>query len=317
MEGQPYRWRYFQVDGDFPTYNGMPFILITIRGPVVLLWRGSSSRHYRGGEEVWIDEVDPDTISWICLNCMAEDLGYKEPPMTYWFKIPGSTNGEEFLPIRDDKEVNEMLAFIQTSKVLQLYIVGGRVRKKKEAELEDQRGNNLEPIYHAKYIGNVIADIEEDVQSENDGHVNIQVVNDASHKSAVSTYDTRFKGEFSYDPEEFHYEDEDSSDSDYELSYLQMVDSDYELYDEDDDVLFRANVEGGGENIGEWDEMSFAGNISNGEGEDSEKFDSGKSSSSSSEDDVNLDAQGKKREEKEVYQIQGVQQGDGFEETSV
>lgn len=95
---------------------------------------GSGSRHYRGGEEVWIDEVDPDTISWICLNCMAEDLGYREPPMTYWFKIPGSTNGEEFLPIRDDKEVNEMLAFIQTSKVLQLYIVGGGVRKKKRKQ---------------------------------------------------------------------------------------------------------------------------------------------------------------------------------------
>lgn len=194
----------------------------------------------------------------------------------------------------------------------------------------------------------MIADIEEDVQSENDGHVNIPEGNDASHKSgmssgvvekrlvlnkaknsdkgkekvgakkvikgkgkgsglnatnhfakvAVSTYDTRFKGEFSYDPEEFHYEDEDTSDSDYELSYHEMVDSDYELHDEDDDVLFRANVEGGGENVGEWDEMGYEGNISDGEGEDSEKFDSRKSSSSSSEDEVNLDAQGKKRKKK-------------------
>ena len=70
----------------------------------------------------------------------AEDLGYREPPMTYWFKIPGSTDSEEFLPIRDDKEVNEMLAFIQTSKVLQLYIVGGGVRKKRKQSLRIKEG---------------------------------------------------------------------------------------------------------------------------------------------------------------------------------
>ncbi|XP_024167940.1 uncharacterized protein LOC112174404 isoform X2 [Rosa chinensis] len=340
MENQPSTWRYFRIDGEPPTYkeihHGGRFFKL-----------GNGSRHYRGGEVVWIDRNDPDTTSWPCLNCMAEDLGYREPPMTYWFKIPGSKDGEDFLPIRDEKEVKQMLAFVQCSRVLQLYIVGGGVRKKKEAELEDEPGNKAAPICHDKYIGNVIEDIvEEDGMSshgvkdkgkrtkagekrktfkkgkssglnDNSNHfAKVAMNNDVEVTSTRGTaksprlkqkarrikkkeverkYDTRFKGEFNYDIDEFQADGE-SSDSD-DPTYEEIIDSDYELHDEDDEVLFRANVDVSGVNVGEWDEMGYEGIISNGEGEDSEKFESGESSSSS-EDEVNLDAQGQRRKKK-------------------
>lgn len=130
----------------------------------------NGNRQYRGGELVSIDNLDPDKTSWPCLNCFAKDLGYREPPMTYWFKVPGSKDGEGFLPIRDEKEVAHMLIFIQCQR---MYIVGGGVRKKKELELEDL--GMIEPplVIHAKYIGNTIDDLQDVVQERNMPVVNV------------------------------------------------------------------------------------------------------------------------------------------------
>ncbi|KAM5547070.1 hypothetical protein ABKV19_001529 [Rosa sericea] len=100
-------------------------------------------------------------MSWPDLNIYAEDLGYREPPIMYWFLLPGSIQGEGWLPICEDKDVLDMLKFMPSNRILQIYIVGGGVRKKREAELEDEGGGSPKEVDHQKYIGNMVEDLEE------------------------------------------------------------------------------------------------------------------------------------------------------------
>lgn len=76
------------------------------------------------------------------------------------------------------------------------------------------------------------------------------------------------------------------------------MDSDYERLDEDDEVLFKANVDGNCDKVYEWEEMGFEGNISGGESDNSENFAS-LSESSSSEDEV----AGQRREKKKFIKF--------------
>ncbi|PRQ22897.1 hypothetical protein RchiOBHm_Chr6g0255261 [Rosa chinensis] len=143
---------------------------------------GSGSRQYKGGEVVYVDRLDPDKISWPDLNIYAEDLGYREPPIMYWFLLPGSIQGEGWLPICEDKYVLDMLKFMPSNRILQIYIVGGGVRKKKEAELEDEGGGSPKEVDHQKYIGNGVENLEEVI----DGDLAVTTLHGAKVSSKAS-----------------------------------------------------------------------------------------------------------------------------------
>ncbi|XP_050379758.1 uncharacterized protein LOC126797126 [Argentina anserina] len=105
-------------------------------------------------------------------------------------------------------------------------------------------------------------------------------------------YATRSGGECSrlILEEEFSSESTDSDDPMYDA----IVDSDYELNEEDDDVLFQRNVDGDTNKVHEFDEMGYEGNISD-VGEDSDGFKSVHSSDSEGEDQGPFRVNGKKR----------------------
>ncbi|XP_061990609.1 uncharacterized protein LOC133709027 isoform X2 [Rosa rugosa] len=313
---------------------------------------GSGSRQYKGGEVVYVDRLDPDKISWPDLNIYAEDLGYREPPIMYWFLLPGSIQGEGWLPICEDKDVLDMLKFMSSNRILQIYIVGGGVRKKKEAELEDKGGGSPKEVDHRKYIGNVVEDLEEVIDGDlavttlhgakvsskasgkrNKGgrpknkkdvvtHLTNQFINVKASETIAGDnlvgenrkrprmkqkackmkkksrpYETRFMGEKSFAEAEGIQEEPETSDSD-DPNFEDIVDSDYDLDDNDDEFLFKANVDGDLDASHEFNEMGFAGDISDGEGEDSEKFDSGTDSTATEDEEERIQSGQRKKKKR-------------------
>lgn len=92
--------------------------------------------------------LDPDRTSWIELNAFAWRLGYRVPPVLYWFKHP--TN-DVFWPICDDMDAVKMLELLPQSRIIKVYYVGGGTRQIKLCELEDQIENYEERIPHVKF----------------------------------------------------------------------------------------------------------------------------------------------------------------------
>ncbi|PRQ43114.1 putative transposase, MuDR, plant, MULE transposase domain-containing protein [Rosa chinensis] len=270
----------------------------------------------------------------------------------YWFLLPGSIQGEGWLPICEDKDVLDMLKFMPSNRILQIYIVGGGVRKKKEAELEDEGGGSPKEVDHQKYIGNVVEDLEEVIDGDlgvttlhgakvsskasgkrNKGgrpknkkdvvtHLTNQFINVKASETIAGDnlvaenrkrprmkqkackmkkksrpYETRFMGEKSFAEVEGIQEEPESSDSD-DPNFEDLVDSDYDLDDNDDEFLFKANADGDPDASHEFNEMGFAGDISDGEGEDSEKFDSGTDSTATEDEEERIQSGQRKKKKR-------------------
>ncbi|KAL6219455.1 hypothetical protein ACLB2K_007214 [Fragaria x ananassa] len=64
------------------------------------------------GGKIWMDGLDPEMMSWVELNNMAYQLGYWELPISYHFKIPGTTTNEGWVELKTDGDVLEMLKLI-------------------------------------------------------------------------------------------------------------------------------------------------------------------------------------------------------------
>lgn len=97
-------------------------------------------------------------------------------------------------------------------------------------------------------------------------------------------YETRFNGECSY-AADLADNSSSSDDPDYDD---EIVDSDWELFAEDDEVMFQGYVDGDPSEVQEAEVMGFEGNISDGEGEDSDGFPSYHGSSYESTEDVGI-----------------------------
>ncbi|KAL6219911.1 hypothetical protein ACLB2K_007669 [Fragaria x ananassa] len=66
---------------------------------------------------------------------MAWDLGYREKPISYYFKIPKTTCNEGWVLIKNDADALEMVKLIsKKTNQINVYIIGGGRRRKKEAE---------------------------------------------------------------------------------------------------------------------------------------------------------------------------------------
>lgn len=76
---------------------------------------------------------------------------------------------------------------------------------------------------------------------------------------------------------------------------IKVIDSDCELQPEYDEVLFISNVEGNPGKVNEYEDMGYAWNITNGIGEDSERFDTVSESSSSGDEVVRLKGRGSEK----------------------
>lgn len=98
------------------------------------------ARFSKTAGKIYLDGLDPELMSFIELNNIAYDLGYREKPISYHFKLPRTTCNEGWIPIKNDADALEMVKLIPPkSKQISLYITGGGRRKIREAELDDLR----------------------------------------------------------------------------------------------------------------------------------------------------------------------------------
>jgi hypothetical protein len=95
-------------------------------------------KKYKNGYTHYLDEIDPEKCSWVELNNIAWDLGYRSRPISYWYKLPRVPASDGYKPIISDEDVVEMTHHIPPRKrILQLYITGGGPRLVKEAKKDD------------------------------------------------------------------------------------------------------------------------------------------------------------------------------------
>ncbi|KAK9929237.1 hypothetical protein M0R45_026343 [Rubus argutus] len=67
---------------------------------------GNGQHKYVGGEVHWLERLDPNQISCVELNTFAWRLGYRQPPVLYWFKhlyLPW------YNPVKDDNDAMKMI----------------------------------------------------------------------------------------------------------------------------------------------------------------------------------------------------------------
>ncbi|KAL6218254.1 hypothetical protein ACLB2K_011469 [Fragaria x ananassa] len=69
-------------------------------------------RFNKDGGTIWLDGLDRDKISWMEFENIAWDFGYKEKPISYYFKIPKTTCNEGRVLIKNDADALEMVKLI-------------------------------------------------------------------------------------------------------------------------------------------------------------------------------------------------------------
>ncbi|GKF86619.1 hypothetical protein Tco_0254446, partial [Tanacetum coccineum] len=75
---------------------------------------------YDGGKVNWFDQIDSDSFSVVEVTHMLAGLGYVNPRMQYWYKIP---NKNALLPLSNDSDVLRFIKYVDKFKVMQLYVL--------------------------------------------------------------------------------------------------------------------------------------------------------------------------------------------------
>ncbi|GKB31068.1 mutator type transposase [Tanacetum coccineum] len=76
---------------------------------------------YKGGKVNWVDDIDSDTFSIAEVTSMLQELGYENPCMAYYYKKPNSELENGLVELVVDKDVYEMLMYVDKFKVIELY----------------------------------------------------------------------------------------------------------------------------------------------------------------------------------------------------
>ncbi|XP_040368611.1 uncharacterized protein LOC121050997 [Rosa chinensis] len=98
------------------------------------------ARFNKDGGRIWLDGLDPDKIAWTEFGNIAWDLGYREKPISYYFKLPRTLCNEGWMSIRNDADALEMVKLIPLkTRQISVFVTGGGRRRKKEAEEDDLR----------------------------------------------------------------------------------------------------------------------------------------------------------------------------------
>lgn len=100
-----------------------------------------------------MERLDPDRTSFVELNVFAWRLGYRKPPVHYWFKHPKCL---VFLPITNDEQATKMIDLLPKSRMIQIYYIGGGERQVKLAEQEDKDPAFIENIPHIHFIPEIV-----------------------------------------------------------------------------------------------------------------------------------------------------------------
>ncbi|GJW00412.1 ribonuclease H-like domain-containing protein [Tanacetum coccineum] len=77
-------------------------------------------RFYNGGKVHWFDQIDSDGFSVVEVTHMLAGLGYVNPKMKYWYKMPDK---DAFVPLSNDSDVLRFTKYVDRFKLMQLYVV--------------------------------------------------------------------------------------------------------------------------------------------------------------------------------------------------
>ncbi|GJU42686.1 transposase, MuDR [Tanacetum coccineum] len=75
---------------------------------------------YDGWKVHWFDQIDSDGFSVVEVSHMLAGLGYVNPKMEYWYKMPDK---DALLPISNDSDVLRFTKYVDRFKLMQLYVV--------------------------------------------------------------------------------------------------------------------------------------------------------------------------------------------------
>ncbi|GKC85323.1 hypothetical protein Tco_1141040 [Tanacetum coccineum] len=76
---------------------------------------------YKGGKVNWVDDIDSDIFSIVEVTSMTKELGYENPSMAYYYKKPNIDLDNGLTELAVDKDVCEMLMYVDKCKVIELY----------------------------------------------------------------------------------------------------------------------------------------------------------------------------------------------------
>nr|GEY10662.1 transposase, MuDR [Tanacetum cinerariifolium] len=76
---------------------------------------------YKGGKVNWVDDIDSDIFSIVKVTSMIKELGYENPFMAYYYKKPNTNLDNGHTELAVDKDVCEMLMYVDKFKVIELY----------------------------------------------------------------------------------------------------------------------------------------------------------------------------------------------------
>ncbi|GJZ28145.1 hypothetical protein Tco_0572792 [Tanacetum coccineum] len=76
---------------------------------------------YKGGKVNWVDDIDSNIFSIVEVTSMMKELGYENPCMAYYYKKPNTELDNGLIELAVDKDVCEMLMYVDKFKVIELY----------------------------------------------------------------------------------------------------------------------------------------------------------------------------------------------------
>nr|GEW12969.1 hypothetical protein [Tanacetum cinerariifolium] len=76
---------------------------------------------YKSGKVNWVDDIDSDIFSIVEVTSMMKELGNENPCMAYYYKKPNTDLDNGLTELVVDKDVCEMLMYIDKFKVIELY----------------------------------------------------------------------------------------------------------------------------------------------------------------------------------------------------
>nr|GEV94105.1 ribonuclease H-like domain-containing protein [Tanacetum cinerariifolium] len=102
-----------------------------------------ANRIYDGGKVNWFDQIDSDGFSVVEVNHMLAGLGYVNPKMEYWYKMPDK---DALLTLSNDNDVLRFIKYVDRYKLMQLYVVHP-VDKPKPLEDNEDTEDAFDPLF--------------------------------------------------------------------------------------------------------------------------------------------------------------------------
>ncbi|KAM5551442.1 hypothetical protein ABKV19_026333 [Rosa sericea] len=141
-------WRFFRESGPRREdifqriYTPWKYTMVVTLTRCLMVRRSTYkvARFNKDGGKIWLDGLDPDKIAWTEFGNISWDLGYREKPISYYYKMPRTYYNEGWMPLRNDADALEMVKLIPLkTRQISVFITGGGRRRKKEAEEDDLR----------------------------------------------------------------------------------------------------------------------------------------------------------------------------------